>query len=145
MNRSISARHIIPAVCYALLFSGFILITVLAFALDFSNSEVLKDTGMLGLIVLLFAAAVKGVLIVIGVGGAVMLLFPLIFSAANITKQQRKLTVACLVFDVLLTIIYLPAFLLSLPTVNALIFGSGFALVLTALISNACALKKAQL
>ena len=97
MDKKITARHIIPAVCYAILFFCFVTLTVLAFTLDFSGSIDLQDTAILGLIFLFFAAAIKGILVLIGVGGATMLLFPLVFSTINIFKQQRSLTIACVV------------------------------------------------
>lgn len=140
--KKVALRYIIPTTCYAILFAIFALIAILAFAMDPMDAEALQDTGMIGLIVLFFAAAVKGILLLIGLGGSVMMLFPLVFSAVNIAKKGRKLTVACLVYDILLTFIYLPAFLASLLHGGVFIFGAGLALVLTALVTNAYSLKK---
>ena len=147
MDKKVEARHIIPAVCYALLFSGFVILTALSFALDFSDSEALQNTAIFGLLILALVAVVRGILIIIGVGGAVMLLFPLVFSTVNIFKKQRKLTISCMVFDVLLLLMYLPPFLLSLSSMGIpgiLVFGGGFALSLTALITNIYQLKKGK-
>ncbi|MBR5616054.1 MAG: hypothetical protein IKW66_04460, partial [Clostridia bacterium] len=70
MKPKIAPRHIIPVVCYALIFVSFALIAVLGFATNFTSSESLEGTGMIGLLVIGIAAAVKFVLILIGIGGA---------------------------------------------------------------------------
>ena len=101
MKTKLAPRHIIPVVCYALLFVSFALIAVLGFATNFTSSESLEGSGMIGLLVIGIAAAVKFVLILIGIGGALFILFPLVFSSINIAKRGRKLAVACLVFDAL--------------------------------------------
>ena len=145
MDKKITARHIIPAVCYAILFFCFVTLTVLAFTLDFSGRIDLQDTEILGLIFLFFAAAIKGILVLIGVGGATMLLFPLVFSTINIFKQQRSLTIACVVFDALLLLMFFPPFLFSLGNISIpslVVYGGGTALALTTLITNICTLKK---
>jgi len=99
VKSKLAPRHIIPVVCYAVLFLAFILIAVLGFGTHFTSSESLEGTGMIGLLVIGIAAAVKFVLILIGIGGALMALFPLTFSSINIAKRERKLAIACLVFD----------------------------------------------
>ena len=101
MKTKLAPRHIVPVICYSLLFVGFVLIAVLGFATNFTSSESLEGTGMIGLLVIGIAAAVKFVLILIGIGGAMFTLFPLVFSSVNIVKRGRKLTIACLVFDIL--------------------------------------------
>ena len=101
MKPKLAPRHIIPTVCYALLLAGFSLIAVAGFATDFAGSESLQDTGMIGLVVIGLAVAAKFFLILIGVGGALFALFPLVFSAINISKRGRKLAIPCLVFDAL--------------------------------------------
>ena len=101
MKSKSSARHIIPVVCYAFLFLSSVATAVFGFLLDFTSSESLEDTGMIGLLVVSLFAAAKILLILIGIGGAAFSLFPLTFSAINLSKRSRNLTVACLVFDVI--------------------------------------------
>jgi hypothetical protein len=101
MKPKLAPRHIIPTVCYALLFAGFSLIAFSGFATDFISSESLEGTGMIGLLVVGLAVAAKFFLILIGIGGALFAFFPLVFSAINIAKRGRQLAIPCLVFDAL--------------------------------------------
>ena len=101
MKQKLAPRHIIPVVCYALQFICFILAAVAGFAITFTSSESLENTGVVGLLVIGMVAAAKMLLIIIGIGGSLMALFPLVFSASNIAKRNRKLAIACLVFDTL--------------------------------------------
>ena len=103
MKPKLAPRHIIPVVCYVLLFIGFVFLAVVGFAVDFTNSKWpnLEGTGMFGLLMLGLVVALKLVLILIGVGGALLSLFPLVFSSINIAKRGRPLAIACLVFDAL--------------------------------------------
>ena len=135
MKPKIAPRHIIPVVCYALLFVSFALIAVLGFATNFTSSESLEGTGMIGLLVIGIAAAVKFVLILIGIGGALFTLFPLVFSSVNVAKRDRKLAIACLVFDVLWCQTFVGATLATLLDFEspAPVLVSVFALTLCAL------------
>jgi hypothetical protein len=140
MKTKLAPRHIVPVVCYAILFLAFILIAVLGFGTHFTSSESLEGTGMIGLLVIGIAAAVKFVLILIGIGGALMALFPLTFSSINIAKRERKLAIACLVFDVLWCQAFLGASLATLidfesiaPVIVSLL---GLGLNVTALVMN---------
>ena len=101
MKTKLAPRHIIPVVCYALQFVCFVLAAVAGFAITFTSSESLEGAGVVGLLVVGMAVAAKMLLIIIGIGGALMALFPLTFSSINIAKRERKLAIACLVFDVL--------------------------------------------
>ena len=101
MKQKLAPRHIIPVVCYALQFICFVLAAVAGFAITFTSSESLENTGVVGLLVIGMVAAAKMLLIIIGIGGSLMALFPLVFSASNIAKHNRKLAIACLVFDTL--------------------------------------------
>ena len=101
MKAKLAPRHIIPTVCYALLLAGFSSIAFAGFEADFTASESLEGTGMIGLLVVGLAVAAKFFLILIGIGGALFALFPLVFSAINIAKKGRKLAIPCLVFDAL--------------------------------------------
>ena len=67
MKPKIAPRHIVPVVCYAILFLAFVLIAVLGFGTHFTSSESLEGTGMIGLLVVGIAAAVKFILILIGI------------------------------------------------------------------------------
>ncbi|MBR5881637.1 MAG: hypothetical protein IKZ16_08095 [Clostridia bacterium] len=135
MKPKIAPRHIIPVVCYALLFVSFALIAVLGFATNFTSSESLEGTGMIGLLVIGIAAAVKFVLILIGIGGALFTLFPLVFSSVNVAKRDRKLAIACLVFDALWCQTFVGATLATLLDFESLapVLVSVFALTLCAL------------
>lgn len=146
MKPRLAPRHIIPTVCYAILFLAFILIAVLGFGTHFTSSESLEGTGMIGLLVIGIAAAVKFVLILIGIGGALMALFPLAFSSINIAKRERKLAIACLVFDVLWCQAFLGASLATLidfdsiaPVIVSLL---GLGLNVTALVMNILSIKR---
>ena len=54
-----------------------------------------------GMLAASFVMFVKLALIIVSIGGAVFALLSLIFSSINIKKHGRKLTVVCLVFDIL--------------------------------------------
>ena len=135
MKTKLAPRHIIPVVCYALLFVSFALIAVLGFATSFTSSESLEGTGMIGLLVIGIAAAVKFVLILIGIGGALFTLFPLVFSSVNIVKRGRRLAIACLVFDALWCQTFVGALLATLLDFESIspVLVSAFALSLCAL------------
>ncbi len=135
MKSKLAPRHIIPVVCYALLLLGFFLVAILGFATNFTSSESLEGSGMIGLLVIGIAAAVKFVLILIGIGGALFTLFPLVFSSANIAKRGRKLAIACLVFDALWCQAFLFATLATLLDFESFapVLVSVFSLVLCAL------------
>jgi hypothetical protein len=86
------------------------------------------------------AVAAKMLLILIGIGGALMALFPLTFASINIAKRGRKLAIACLVFDVLWCQASLGASLATLidfesiaPVIVSLL---GLGLNVTALVMN---------
>ena len=135
MKTKLAPRHIVPVVCYAILFLAFVLIAVLGFGTHFTSSESLEGTGMIGLLVVGIAAAVKFILILIGIGGALFTLVPLVFSSVNITKKGRKLAIACLVFDALWCHCFLVASLATLINFESLapILISVFPLALCAL------------
>ena len=135
MKAKLAPRHIVPVVCYALLFIGFALIAVLGFATSFTSSESLEGTGMIGLLVIGIAAAVKFVLILIGIGGALFTLFPLVFSSVNVVQRGRKLAIACLIFDALWCQTFVGALLATLLDFESLapVLVSTFALSLCAL------------
>ena len=54
MKPKLAPRHIIPVVCYVLLFIGFVFLAVVGFAVDFTKSKwpKLEGTGMFGLLML---------------------------------------------------------------------------------------------
>ena len=140
MKTKLAPRHIIPTVCYALQVLGFVLTAIFGFAIDFVNTESLENSGPAGLIVLTIAVVAKGVLIIIGIGGSVSTLFPLTFSSINIAKRERKLAIACLVFDALWCQAFLGASLATLidfesiaPVIVSLL---GLGLNVTALVMN---------
>jgi hypothetical protein len=107
MKTKLAPRHIVPVVCYSLLLVGFALIAFLAFTFNFAGLEdVNLDIGkpiefFYGMLAVSFAMFVKLALIIVSIGGAVFALLSLIFSSINIKKHGRKLTVVCLVFDIL--------------------------------------------
>ena len=114
MKTKLAPRHIVPVVCYALQFVCFVLAAVAGFAITFTSSESLEGAGVVGLLVVGLAFAAKFVLILIGIGGSVSTLFPLVFSSINVAKRERKLAIACLVFDVLWCQAFLGASLATL-------------------------------
>ena len=114
MKPKLAPHHIIPTVCYALLFAGFSLIAFAGFATDFISSESLEGTGMIGLLVVGLVVAAKFFLILIGIGGALFAFFPLVFSAINIAKRGRQLAIPCLVFDALWCQTFAGAIILTL-------------------------------
>jgi len=107
MKPKLAPRHIIPTVCYALLLVGYILIALLAFQYEFIDTENLQGSGFAGLIILGFAVAIKGILLIIGIGGALVTLPPLVLSSINIAWRRRIPAIACLIYDISWCQVYL--------------------------------------
>ena len=120
MKQRLAPRHIIPVVCYALLLIGYILIALLAFRYDFIDTENLQGSGFAGLIILGFAVAIKGVLLIIGIGGAVITLTPLVLSCVNVAWRGRYLPIVCLVYDITWCQIYLGCLCAVFPDFKSL-------------------------
>lgn len=104
MKSKPSARHIIPVVCYATY-----IVAALALAVDTyifrknytvpEGTEVaLPGAEILGAFVVTTASFLA---IILALLVALFASMPLTFSAINIKKKNRKLAVACLIFDIL--------------------------------------------
>jgi hypothetical protein len=106
MEPRLAPRHIIPTICYAILFIAAALVAAIIYAnlqsLEIPGAPTDETIPLLG--VMAVGIAVAAVLLAFGfaIVAAVLPLFPLVLSSINIAKRNRKLAIACLVFDALL-------------------------------------------
>ena len=120
MKPKLALRHIIPTVCYSLLLVGYILIALLAFQYEFIDTENLQGSGFAGLIILGFAVAIKGVLLIIGIGGALVTIPPLVLSSINIAWRRRFPAIVCLIYDITWCQVYLGCLFALFPNFTSL-------------------------
>ena len=103
MKPKIAPRHIIPVVCYAVLFLAATLLAIVLGVsvqnLEVSGGSSETELPLIGLVAVGIAVASLVLALVFSIFMALLTLFPLTFSITNITKRNRKLAVACLVFD----------------------------------------------
>ena len=103
MKSKLAPRHIIPVVCYAVLFLAAALLAIVLGVsmqnLEVSGGSSETELPLIGLVAVGIAVASLVLVLVFAIFMALLTLFPLIFSITNITKRNRKLAVACLVFD----------------------------------------------
>ena len=103
MKLKIAPRHIIPVVCYAVLFLAAALLAIVLGVsmqnLEVSGGSSETELPLIGLVAVGIAVASLVLALVFAIFMALLTLFPLTFSITNITKRNRKLAVACLVFD----------------------------------------------
>ena len=120
MKPKLAPRHIIPTVCYALLLVGFALVALIGCSIDFSSSESLEGSGIVGLLVVGIAVSAKLVLILIGIGGALVTLPPLVLSSINIALRGRIPAILCLLYDITWSQLYLGCLSAALPDFTSL-------------------------
>jgi uncharacterized membrane protein YfcA len=120
MKPKLAPRHIIPTVCYALLLVGFALVALIGCSIDFSSSESLEGSGIVGLLVVGIAVGAKLVLILIGIGGALVTLPPLVLSSINIAWRGRIPAIVCLIYDITWCQVYLGCLFALFPDFTSL-------------------------
>ena len=103
MKSKLAPRHIIPVVCYAVLFLAAALLAIVLGVsmqnLEVSGGSSETELPLIGLVAVGIAVASIVLALVFAVFMALLTLFPLTFSITNITKRNRKLAIACLAFD----------------------------------------------
>jgi hypothetical protein len=150
MKSRLAPRHIIPTVCYAILFIAATMVAAIIYAslqtLEIPSPPTDETIPLLG--VMAVGIAVAAVLLVFGfaIVAAVLLLFPLIFSSINIAKRNRKLAIACLVFDAILAeffvfMLFFSFFSASIP-VLPLVYAAGLGLAALSLVMNILNIKR---
>ena len=104
MKAKLAPRHIIPVVCYASYIVGALVLAVYAYIAKQSYTVPESVGGTLpGAEILATGlnALACYVTIILSLLVALFASMPLTFSAINIKKKNRKLAVACLIFDIL--------------------------------------------
>lgn len=142
MKTKLSPRHIIPVVCYASYIVGALALAITSY-IDKQNYTVPENVGdtlpgmeliATGLVTLAFYFAMILALLIV-----LFASMPLTFSAINIKKKNRKLAMACLIFDILATQICLLCSLLFLSKdtlSTVLIFLVALGISISALVAN---------
>ena len=142
MKAKLAPRHIIPVVCYASYIVGALVLAVYAYIAKQSYTVPESVGGTLpGAEILATGlnALACYVTIILSLLVALFASMPLTFSAINIKKKNRKLAVACLIFDILATQICLLCSLLflskdTLSTVPIFLVALGISI--SALVAN---------
>ena len=140
MKPKLAPRHIIPVVCYASYIVGALVLAVYAYIAEQSYT-VPENVALPGAEILVtgYIALACYVTIILSLLVALFASMPLTFSAINIKKKNRKLAVACLIFDILATQICLLCSLLflskdTLSTVPIFLVALGISI--SALVAN---------
>ena len=140
MKTKLAPRHIIPVVCYASYIVGALVLAVYAYIAEQSYT-VPENVALPGAEILVtgYIALACYVTIILSLLVALFASMPLTFSAINIKKKNRKLAVACLIFDILATQICLLCSLLflsrdALSTVPIFLVALGISI--SALVAN---------
>ena len=150
MKPKLAPRHIIPTVCYALLF----IITVLVAVSFYTNMQNLEPSGesvetsipLIGLLAVGIAVAAMVFVFLSTVLASVFAAVPLLLSCINIFKRNRKLAIAGLIFDILFAEFLFFPFVTSLFSANnptlPLIFAAILALPILSLVMNILNIKR---
>ena len=144
MKSKLAPRHIIPVVCYAVLFlaaaSLAIVLGVSMQNLEVSGGSSETELPLIGLVAVGIAIASLVLALVFAIFMALLTLFPLTFSITNITKRNRKLAVACLVFDIIFAEFFAFMLLFSIFSANTptlpLAYVAGLVLCVPSLVMN---------
>ena len=150
MKSKLAPRHIIPVVCYAVLFLAATLLAIVLGVsmqnLEVSGGSSETELPLIGLVAVGIAVASLVLVLVFAIFMALLTLFPLTFSIANITKCNRKLAIACLIFDVLIAQMFLSLLMFSFfsfqTPIVPLIYAAGLGISLLSLVMNILNIKR---
>ena len=153
MKPKLAPRHIIPAVCYAILFAVSALVAIYVriglqnFSPASGSSSAVEETlPLIGLLAVGIAAAAVVLLFFAALLAAVFAFVPLLLSSINMFKRNRKLAIACLVFDILTTEFLFFPFVSSLISATTLVipllFAGLLALPILSLVMNVLNIKQ---
>lgn len=122
MKSKLAPRHIVPVVCYAVLFLAAALLAIVLGVsmqnLEVSGGSSETDLPMIGLVAVGIAVAAVVFAFIFAILMALCAAFPLLFSIANLTRRNRKLAVACLVFDIIFAEFFAFMLLFSIFSAN---------------------------
>lgn len=123
MKPKIAPRHIIPVVCYAVLFLAATLLAIVLGVsmqnLEVSGGSSETELPLIGLVAVGIAVASLVLALVFAIFMALCAAFPLLFSIANLTRRNRKLAIACLVFDIIFAEFFAFMLLFSIFSANS--------------------------
>ena len=150
MKPKLAPRHIIPVVCYAVLFLAAALLAIVLGVsmqnLEVSGGSSETELPLIGLVAVGIAVASLVLALVFAIFMALLTLFPLTFSITNITKRNRKLAVACLVFDANFVFFFVFLTLFSIFSANTptlpLAYVAGLVLCVLSLVMNILNIKR---
>jgi NADH:ubiquinone oxidoreductase subunit 4 (subunit M) len=144
MKTKLAPRHIIPVVCYAIFFITSALLAIVLF-ISIQNMKISGEPAenalpLIGLVAVGIAVAAVIFAFVLALLAALFSLFPLIFSAVNISKKNRKLAVACLIFDILIAQMFVSLLMFSFfsfqTPIVPLIYAAGLGISVLSLVMN---------